>query len=132
MGTGRSSTSASAPPSLAALRRRRDELLGAAAIHGARNVRVFGSVARGEADEASDVDFLVDMEPGRSLLDLAGFLVALRELLGWEIDVVTERALRDRVRGRVLREAVALEGPDRTTRRDARDDRGRRARPSRR
>ena len=73
-----------------------------------RSVRIFGSAARGEADERSDVDVLVDMEPGRSLLDLAGVLVDLEELLGCKVDVVTERGLRERIRERVLQEAVPL------------------------
>ena len=90
------------------LKDRREEILRIAAKHGARNVRVFGSLARGEADEQSDVDFLVDMEPGRSLLDMGGLLMDLRELLGRDVDVVTERTLKPRVRTRVLREAVAL------------------------
>jgi predicted nucleotidyltransferase len=64
------------------LRSKRDEILRAALRHGARNLRVFGSVARGEADEASDVDFLVDVERGRSLLDLGGLPADLQELLG--------------------------------------------------
>jgi len=71
-------------------------------------VRVFGSVARGEADEASDVDFLVDMEPGRSLFDLGGLLMTLGEVLGCRIDIATERGLRPRIRDRVLREAEPL------------------------
>jgi predicted nucleotidyltransferase len=87
---------------------KRDEILRAAARHGARKVRVFGSVARGEADEASDVDFLVELEPGRTLFDLGGLLMDLRDLLGREVDVVTERGLKARIRGRILREAVAL------------------------
>ncbi|OGL58543.1 MAG: nucleotidyltransferase [Candidatus Tectomicrobia bacterium RIFCSPLOWO2_02_FULL_70_19] len=90
------------------LRSKREEILLTAARHGARNVRVFGSAARGEADEASDLDFLVEMEPGRSLLDLGGLLMDLRELLGREVDVITDRGLKPRIRERVLREAVAL------------------------
>jgi len=90
------------------LRRRRDQILGVASRHGALNVRVFGSVARGESDERSDVDFLVEMERGRSLLDLGGFLMDLEELLGKRVDVVTERGLRSRIRERVLREAIPL------------------------
>ena len=93
---------------LEALRRRRDELVPLAARCGARALRVFGSVARGEADEQSDVDFLVDFEPGRSLFDQADLLIALEDLLGTRVDVATEAALRPRVRERVLREAVAL------------------------
>ncbi len=90
------------------LRTRREEILRIAAKHGAHNVRVFGSVARGEADETSDVDFLVEMEPGRSLLDLGGLLIDLEGLLGRPVDVVTERGLKPRIRPRVLNEAVAL------------------------
>jgi predicted nucleotidyltransferase len=90
------------------LRRRRHQILDAASRHGAVNVRVFGSVARGEADERSDVDFLVEMERGRSLLDLGGFLMDLEELLGKRVDVVTEKGLKSRIRERVLREAIPL------------------------
>ncbi len=90
------------------LSEKREAILELAARHGARNVRVFGSAARGEADSASDVDFLVDMEPGRSLLDMGGLLMGLRELLGCEVDVVSDRGLKPRIRERVLREAVPL------------------------
>jgi len=89
-------------------RSQRDEIAKIAAIHGARNIRVFGSVARGEADEKSDIDFLVEMEPDRSLFDLGGLLMDLQEVLGRDVDVVTERGLNPRIRDRVLREAVAL------------------------
>lgn len=75
---------------------------------GARSVRLFGSLARGEADAASDIDLLVELEPGRSLLDLGGMQFELEALLGRHVDVVTERGLRPRIRDRVLREAVAL------------------------
>ena len=71
-------------------------------------VRIFGCVARGEADSESDIDLLVNMESGRSLLDLCGLLIDLEELLGRKVDVVTEKGLRDRIRERVLKEAVAL------------------------
>jgi hypothetical protein len=90
------------------LTRKRGEIEKIAAIHGARNIRVFGSVARGEADEKSDIDFLVEMEPGRSLFDLGGLLMDLQEVLGCDVDVVTERGLNPRIRDRVLREAVSL------------------------
>jgi hypothetical protein len=86
--------------------RRREDILRLAAKRGARNVRVFGSVARGDSDEKSDVDFLVDMEPGRTLFDVSGFLLDLESLLQVSVDVVTERGLRPRVRDRVLTEAV--------------------------
>lgn len=90
------------------LKAKRPEILRIGAKCGARNIRVFGSVVRGEADERSDVDFLVEMEPGRSLLDMGGLLMELRELLGREVDVVTERGLKPRIRDRVLREALPL------------------------
>jgi predicted nucleotidyltransferase len=90
------------------LRVRKAEILRLATLHGATNVRVFGSVARGEADEKSDVDFLVDMGRGRSLLDLGGLLADLQELLRHRVDVVTERGLKARIRDRVLKEAVPL------------------------
>jgi predicted nucleotidyltransferase len=92
----------------ALLQSHRNDILSIAARHGAHNVRVFGSVARGEARPDSDVDILVDMEPGRSLLDLGGFLVELQTLLGVEVDVVTEKGLRPRVRAQVMQEAVSL------------------------
>lgn len=71
-------------------------------------MRLFGSVARGEADEESDIDILVDMEPGRSLLDLGGLLMELQALLQCRVDVVTERGLRPRLRDQVLAEAKPL------------------------
>ena len=87
---------------------KRQEILTIAARHGARNVRLFGSVARGEADERSDVDLLVDMELGRSLLDHAALAIELNRLLDCKVDVVSERGLKPRIRARVLKEAVAL------------------------
>lgn len=90
------------------LQAKREDILQTARKYGAYNVRVFGSVARGEADEKSDIDLLVDMEKERSLLDLAGLLVDLEELLGCKVDVVPEDSLRERIRGRVLKEAVML------------------------
>ncbi len=90
------------------LRSRRAEILSVAARHGAHNVRVFGSVARWEADERSDVDLLVDLEQGRSLFDLGGLLMDLQEILGRKVDLATERGLRASLRDRVLREAVSL------------------------
>jgi hypothetical protein len=87
---------------------KRDEILRAAAQRGARNVRVFGSVARGDNDAESDVDFLVEMEPGRTLFDLSGLLLDLETLLHVSVDVVTEGGLRPKVRERVLSEALPL------------------------
>ncbi len=90
------------------LKARREEILRIAARRGARNVRVFGSIARGEATDTSDIDLLVDMEPDRSLLDLGGLWSDLNDLLEVRVDVVTERGLRPRIRERVLREAIPL------------------------
>jgi len=90
------------------LKEKRQEILAIAAKHGAYNVRVFGSAARGEADEASDVDILVELEPERSLLDLGGLLVELENLLARRVDVITEKGLRKRIRERVLQEAVPV------------------------
>jgi uncharacterized protein len=90
------------------LKERRQEILALASRHGARHIRVFGSVARGESDEQSDVDFLVDMEQGRSLMDMGGLQMELQELLDCSVDVVSEKGLRSRIRDRVLEEAIPL------------------------
>jgi len=90
------------------LESKRDEILQLAARHGASNVRVFGSVARGDFDAGSDVDLLVDVEKGRSLIDLGALLEDLRALLRCEVDIVTEKGLRARIRARALKEAVSL------------------------
>lgn len=90
------------------LRAKRRELLVLAARHGACNVRVFGSVARGDSGPNSDIDLLVDLEPGRSLFDLGGLLVDLESLLGRKVDLVTENGLHWFIRDRVLQEAVPL------------------------
>lgn len=90
------------------LRARREEILAIAARRGAHNIRVFGSTARGEADEESDIDLLVELEPGRSLLDLGGLWWDLNQLLGRRVDVLTEKGLREGIRDRVLKEAVPL------------------------
>ena len=86
----------------------RDAILRLAKLHGATRVRIFGSMARDDADLDSDVDILVDLEPGRTLLDIGGFLMDLQDLLGRRVDVVTESALHPRIRDTVLREAVPL------------------------
>ena len=90
------------------LHAKRTAILDIARRHGAGNVRVFGSVARGEARSDSDIDFLVDLDPGRSLFDLGGLAMDLEEFLGRPVDVVTERGLRERIRATVLRDAHAL------------------------
>jgi predicted nucleotidyltransferase len=90
------------------LKARRREILELASRNGAENVRVFGSVARGEDKPDSDIDFLVNLQAGRSLLDLARLLRELRTLLGRNVDVVTEAGLRSRIKLRVLKEARPL------------------------
>ena len=86
----------------------KEQILALAAKYGASDVRVFGSVARGTADEQSDVDFLVKLAPGRSLFDLGGLLYELQQLLGRRVDVVTPAGLRRRIRERILEEAVPI------------------------
>lgn len=85
-----------------------DEILRRAHLRGARNLRVFGSVARGEPSESSDLDLLVDWEPGRSLLDHAALVEDLQELLGIKVHIGTENSLHWYVRDRILREATPL------------------------
>lgn len=93
---------------------KREDVLRLAEQYGAHNVRIFGSVARGEDDEQSDIDLLVDMEPGRSLLDVVGLWQDLQELLECNVDVVTEGSLRDHnrdyeyIRNNVLKDAMLL------------------------
>ena len=84
----------------------RQSLHAAATAHGAKDLRVFGSVARGEEREDSDVDFLVSLEPGRTLLDLARLELQFEQLLDRHVDVVTENGLREPLRSTALREAV--------------------------
>ena len=96
------------PVTLADLRDRRQELLRIAKRHGASNVRVFGSVMRGDASAASDVDFVVSLDEGRSLLDLGGLLMDFRDALGCDVDVVTDTGLRERIRNDVLATAAPL------------------------
>ena len=90
------------------LKAQKEQILAIARKNGAHDVRVFGSVARGEARPDSDIDFLVNLEAGRSLLDLARLLRELQTLLGLPVDVVTEAGLRTRIRPQVLKEARPL------------------------
>lgn len=90
------------------LEEKREEILSIASEHGACEMRVFGSVVRGEFDRESDVDFLVELEPGRSLLDLGGLQMDLEALLGCRVDVVTEGGLYWLLRRRILKEAQPL------------------------
>ena len=91
-----------------AVREKREEILKVAARRGARNVRLFGSLARGEESADSDVDLLVDMEEGRSLLDLSHLLQDMEELLGCRVHVVEPEALHWAIRERIIEEAVPL------------------------
>jgi uncharacterized protein len=86
----------------------REDISRIAAAHGARNVRVFGSVGRGEPSGSSDLDLLVEMSEGRNLLDLVALGADLQEVLGIAVDVVTEKSLSPYLRDRILAEAVAL------------------------
>jgi predicted nucleotidyltransferase len=90
------------------IREKREEILALAEKHGARNVRIFGSAARGEAGPESDVDFLIEIDAGRSLLDHVALWQDLEELLGRKVDVVTDTALHWYIRDRILKEAVPL------------------------
>lgn len=93
---------------LDAIRERRSEILNRASQHGARNVRIFGSAARGDAGPASDVDLLVEMEPGRSLLDFVGLWQDLEDLLSLKVDLVSEGGISPYLREQILTEAIAL------------------------
>jgi predicted nucleotidyltransferase len=93
---------------LESLRRHRREILEIAARHGARNVRVFGSVARGDDREDSDVDLLVEIEPGRTLLDVIAFEQDVQQLLGRNVEVLTDGGLSPYLQQRILAEAASL------------------------
>ncbi|MDK9723590.1 MAG: nucleotidyltransferase family protein [Sterolibacteriaceae bacterium MAG5] len=95
-------------PTLDSLRSRRSEIIAAASLHGAHNVRVFGSVVRGDDTPESDIDLLVDFDPERSLFDLVGLQLEIESLLGRRTDVVTERSLSAYLRDRILAEARPL------------------------
>jgi uncharacterized protein len=90
------------------LQHKRDEILRIAARHGARNVRLFGSAARGDARPESDLDLLVEMEADRSLLDLVGLGQELDELLQRKVDVLTDASLHPALREQIINEARAL------------------------
>ncbi|MBI4600104.1 nucleotidyltransferase family protein [Candidatus Uhrbacteria bacterium] len=87
---------------------KREKILEIAARHGARNIRVFGSMARGEAGPESDIDLLVELEPGRSLLDQVALMQDLEDLLKRRVDVVEPDGVHWYIRDRVLKEAVPL------------------------
>jgi predicted nucleotidyltransferase len=91
-----------------AVQQKKQEILAVAHAHGLLNVRVFGSVVRGEDTPQSDVDLLVDLDKGRTLLDMGGALIKLQELLGRKVDIVTERGLHWYLRDKILKEARPL------------------------
>ncbi len=93
---------------LGELRRRRADVYAIAKRYGVSNIRVFGSVARGDADDASDLDLLVDLAPGRGLFDLGGFISGTEAALDVQVDATTVGGLRPRLLQRVLSEAIAL------------------------
>jgi uncharacterized protein len=93
---------------LSDLRANRNEIMELGARHGARNIRVFGSVVRGETHAHSDIDFLIDLDPARTLLDWSAFWQELESLLGRTVDVATEKSLKPSVRETALAEAVPL------------------------
>jgi uncharacterized protein len=90
------------------LDRNREKILRIAASYGARDLRVFGSVSRGEANLKSDIDILITLETGRSLLDIVALKQDLEDLLGCKVDVVTEDAVSPYIRDQILRDAVSL------------------------
>ncbi len=90
------------------LQQKREEILNLAAQHGASNIRIFGSVARDEEGEDSDIDFLVDMESDRSLLDRIGLIQDLEDILGRKVDVATVKGLRESFRERIMSQAIPL------------------------
>ena len=94
--------------SLETLRTHRGAILRAAESHGVRNIRVFGSVVRGDATDGSDIDLLVELESDRSLIDRIAFMQELEEILGRKVDVVNERALHHLIRDEVMREVRPL------------------------
>lgn len=93
---------------LAQVRLYRDAILSLAERHGARDVRIFGSVVRGEAGPESDIDFLVELAPGRTLLDWSAFWQELERLLGRPVDVATEKSLKPEIRAQAVKEALPL------------------------
>ncbi|MEA5534923.1 nucleotidyltransferase family protein [Crocosphaera sp. XPORK-15E] len=90
------------------IQEKRENILKIAAQHGAFNIHIFGSVARGEETQDSDIDFLVEMESGRNLLDRIGLIQDLEDYLGCKVDVATVKSLRDYFREKILKEAIPL------------------------
>jgi predicted nucleotidyltransferase len=95
-------------PQAQRLRRRRRPLIDAAQKHGVSKLRVFGSLARGEAKASSDIDLLVDLKPGRTLIDLAAFRREAAEILDMPVDIATTDMLKKRIRDEVIDEALPI------------------------
>lgn len=87
---------------------KRTEILRLAQAHGALNIRVFGSVATGDNRPDSDIDFLIDLEPGRNIFDVARLMGDLRDLLGTQVDVLESRSIHPYLHDRILNQAVVL------------------------
>jgi hypothetical protein len=96
------------PPTLEEIHEERDRILAIAAAHGVTNVRVFGSVARGDAQPDSDIDLLVDYPPHFSLLDLANLVNELEAVVGHKIEIASAAHLRDELRSYIMRDVIAL------------------------
>ncbi len=90
------------------IQNKREDIIRLSALHGASNIRIFGSVSRGEESLESDIDFLVELEKGRSLLDISGLTLDLQQLLGRKVDVLTEKSLHWYIRDKILKEARQL------------------------
>ena len=90
------------------IQQKKEEILVVAQQHGIMNIRIFGSVARGDDNLQSDIDLLVDLEKGRTLFDLGGALIQLQDLLGCKVDIVTERGLHWYLREKIMKEAKPL------------------------
>lgn len=87
---------------------KKDVIMKIAATRGAGKIRLFGSVIRGEEQSDSDLDLLVEFEPGRSLIDHVGLSLDLQDLLGYKVDIVTEKALNCHIRDQIIQEAILL------------------------
>ena len=90
------------------LKKKRDEILEIAARHGARKIRVFGSVVAGKSGPDSDIDFLVDLEPGKTLLDIVAIKQDLEDILDCPVDVVTEEAISPYIRSEIVEKAISV------------------------
>ena len=90
------------------IQNKKEDILRLSAQHGARNIRIFGSVSRGEESADSDIDILVELDKGRSLLDISGLTLDLQQLLGRKVDVLTEKSLHWYIRDKILKEARQL------------------------